>query len=262
MNKLSAVLLLRFVFAAGAAGAAPVRVLLPLYIAHPAGGAYGSLWSSELVMHNGSQLLTYGIETCRPSGCTADGRADEELLPNETEAGLPVRYPAPANPVAGAVLWLVPENTASDTAENVAFNLRVVDLSRSATAAGTEIPVVREHDFRTSMVHLLNVPVDARFRVALRLFEMNLDQANFTVEIFDQSNDMLLSRRQIRTSTGGVAPQGYTPGFAEITDIGAGAGSATRLRVQITAETPGAAFWAYASITNNDSQQITLVTPQ
>ncbi len=253
---------LSLLFVVHGAQAGYVRVLLPLYIAQPVAGAYGSLWQSELVMHNASATLSYGVETCAPNeGCPIDLTEDEELLPGETQIGLPARHPLPANPVAGATLWFLPEGVQTDPADAVRFDLRVTDLSRGATAAGTEIPVVRESQFRTTAIHLLNIPADTRFRVSLRMFEMNLAQADFTVRVFDQSTDALLAEQHVTTSTGGAEPGGFTPAFVEINNLENGM-QATRMRIEIDPVSPGVAFWAYVSITNNDSQQITLVTPQ
>jgi hypothetical protein len=214
-------------------------------------------------MHNSSPFKSYLIVRPCPVGCTADLVSDEELVPNETETLLPGRYPKPASGVAGTVVYILPEgpNDPSDHAELVTFQLRVVDISRSATAAGTELPVVRESAFRTtSTIQLLNVPNDPRFRIALRIFEMNLDHANFGVRVYDQSTNALLSARRVETD---VAPQGplrFTPAFLELDDL-APSQPAT-LRIEIAPLNSGVAFWAYVSITNNDSQQITLVTPQ
>jgi hypothetical protein len=238
------------------------RVLLPLYISQPVPGAYGSLWQSQLVIHNGSDR-DFTIEICAPQeSCELGRTADEDLQPNETQAGLPARYPTPANPVAGAVVWLLVNGAPADNAESVAFQLRVADLSRSATAAGTEIPVVRENDFHAGTIHLLNIPTDQRFRLALRIFEMNLAGADFNVRIFDQSTDTLLSQSDVSTTLSGV-PQRFTPGFVEMDNLVNGLPAVpAALRVEIEPITPGVAFWSYVSITNNDSQQITLVTPQ
>lgn len=260
-------IVLLFVFAliaiANSAGAAVpyVRILLPLYLAKPVPGAFGSVWQSQFAVHNGSDSRSYVIEWCSPadgSACILDLFADEELVANETQTALPVRYPAPANGITGAVLYLLPEAAPPYDGADLSFDLRVADTSRSALAAGTEIPVVRETAFRTSTLQLINVPTDPHFRLALRLFEMNLDRADFTVRIYDQSTNTLLSTTQV---TSVAPPQGslrFAPGFAQIDNIG----GAPAVRVEIDPQTPGAAFWAYVSITNNDSQQITLVTPQ
>ncbi len=262
-NLCLAVILTGITTVATAATSPLVRILLPLYVGQPVPGAYGSLWQSQLVIHNGSMDRTFIIETCPPTeDCFVQSTSDQVLLPGETQTGLPVRYPTPANPVAGAVLYLDVSGTPRDNADAVAFQLRVVDLSRSATAAGTEVPVLRERDFRSSTVHLMNVPTDARFRLALRLFELNLARADFAVRVFDQATNALLSARRITTITP-VLPQGFTPAFAEIDDVLSGTSSLpAQVRIEIEPLTAGIAFWSYVSITNNDSQQITLVTPQ
>jgi hypothetical protein len=257
------------ILAAQTVAAGKPRVLLPLYLARQTPGAFGSLWVSEFTVHNASATGSYIIDWCVAldpnQGCALDLRSDEELIPGETETALPARYPVPQIPVAGAILILSTDATSVNDllAENLAFNLRIVDVSRSATAAGTEMPVVREREFRISTINLLNVPVDNRFRLALRMFEMNLSQATFKVRIFDQTTNALLSERSVTTTTGGVLPRGFTPAFAELDDIASGStAQTTQLRVEIEPLTTGSASWAYVSITNNDSQQITLVTPQ
>lgn len=241
------------------------RFLVPLYLTADVPGAHGSLWQSELAVHNASTHV-YTFQTCavmEPNeGCPLDVRNDELLNPSDTKTALPARYPSPANGVAGAIIYIYSNDAPKEDVSGLSFDLRVRDISRSAIAAGTEIPVVRDSDLRTTTLHLLNIPVDARFRVALRLFEVNLDQADFAVRVFDQMSNALLRETTLHTAT---PPQGhprFTPGFAELDDLLSAAASSGALRVEIEPQTPGAAFWAYVSITNNDSQQITLVTPQ
>ncbi len=242
-----------------------VRVLLPLYLSQPTPGAYGSVWQSQFTIHNTSPSRQYTIATVclNLDGCAGDVTTDEDINPNQTKTGLPPRYPVPTNPVGGVLLWLVVTGAPYDNGDDLAFQLRVADISRSETTAGTEVPVVRENEFRTSTIHLLNVPTDPRFRLALRLFEMNFASANFEVRIFDQATNALISTRQLTTTTPIPPAFRATPGFAEIDDLLAGASTQPdQLRIEIEPLTTGAASWAYVSITNNESQQITLVTPQ
>lgn len=263
MRNLCVAIILILMASGAAAQIRYIRVLVPVFTTQPMPGAYGSLWQSQFVMHNGTFSRTYDIMTCPPGvGCMGVGSADQELVPGETQVGLPGRYyPLPANPVAGTVVYLI-SPAVGDVGDNLAFDLRIVDLSRSATAAGTEIPVVRDRDLYTSTIHLLNVPTDARFRLALRVFEMNLDRAQFAVRIFDQTTNGLLATRLI-TTTLNVPPGGFTPGFAEMTDLLSGvAAPPSEIRIEIEPLTAGESSWAYVSITNNESQQITLVTPQ
>ncbi|MDQ6800867.1 MAG: hypothetical protein M3041_08525, partial [Acidobacteriota bacterium] len=111
---------------------------------------------------------------------------------------------------------------------------------------------------------LLDVPTDARFRSVVRLFEMNLDHAEFTVRVIDPATNTLLSEQRVTTSTPPQGPLRFHPGLAQIPDPIAPLGTAKpeSVRLEIEPLTGGSAFWAYVSITNNDSQQVTLVTPQ
>ncbi len=239
------------------------RILLPLYAADPRPGAYGSLWKSQFVLHNGSPSRSYLISTCW-GACQADLVADEELVPGETQTGLPIRYRLSANAVGGAVLYMSSESSPPDDLEPVAFQLRVTDLSRMATAAGAEVPVVREKEFRTSTIHVLNIPTDARFRLAVRVFEMNLARADFSIRVLDQATDAVLSTRQVTAQNSDLEHRmSFAPGFVGLDDLLVGNPAPPAIiRVEIEPLTAGAAFWAYVSITNNDSQQFTLVTPQ
>lgn len=237
-----------------------VRILLPLYVAQPVQGAHDSLWQSQFVMHNGSPTRTYTMTTCPPNEiCHADVTTDEELRPGETQIGLPARYPLPLNPVGGALVYFLPDLPLNQ-AEDVSFDLRIVDQSRTSTAAGTEVPVVRENEFRVAPLELLNIPTDDRFRLALRVFEMNLDHAEFSVRAIDQATNAVLSTHLVTTT---AKSGGFVPGFVEIDDLSSGATAPSGyVRVSIEPLTAGAGFWSYVSITNNESQQITLVTPQ
>ncbi len=51
------------------------------------------------------------------------------------------------------------------------------------------------------------------------MFEMNLSEANFAVRIIDETTNVVLDERSVTTTTGAVAPGGFTPGFAELTQF-------------------------------------------
>src|SRR5207244_577357 len=57
------------------------------------------------------------------------------------------------------------------TTDSLDFASRIRDTSRQAQTAGTEVPVVRERDFR-GQLRFLNVPTDTRYRVTLRLWSL------------------------------------------------------------------------------------------
>jgi hypothetical protein len=265
---LLAVVLLGIVTPGFSAGLVYTRVLLPLYSENTVPGAFGSLWKTSFAVHNDTHGV-FLIDWCSPigpnSGCLADLLRDEQLLANETQLALPARYPKPTYAAAGTVIYVHGDPGAlPEDLNGLSFELRIADISRSATNAGTEVPVVRETAFRTSTFRLLDVPFDARFRLAFRLFEMNVDRADFVVRVFDQDTNQLISERRVATST---PPQGslrFQPGFVQITDLTSSSADATpsHVRVEVEPLTAGSAFWAYVSVTNNESQQLTLITPQ
>ena len=245
------------------------RALIPIYLEQPIPGAFGSQWTSEFAIHNSSNR-DFLIEWCSPaddSACILNLFADEELVPGETQTRLPNRYPKPQGGVPGAVVYLLELGTEPVDFRAVAFQLRVADTTRRALSAGTEIPVVRERDFRTSATNLLSVPVESRFRLILRLYEMNLQTASFAVNVYDQATGNLLQSRGVTIAS--AKPQGFlrfVPTYGEITDLAQIAlqspSAPSRLRISIEPRTPGSAFWGFVSVTNNETQEFTVVTPQ
>jgi hypothetical protein len=145
-----------------------------------------------------------------------------------------------------------------------AFNSRVHDTSRQAQNWGTEIPVVREIEFADSMT-LINVPGDARFRLLLRIYtrtsaadvHIKADVLSAIVPILDPPVFGPLFERVIHVD----APTGPfgVPGYVQVT-IGT---YGVPMQISVTSES-GAAnnVWAFVSITNNETQDVTLVTPR
>ncbi|HYR28357.1 MAG TPA: hypothetical protein VEU30_07825, partial [Thermoanaerobaculia bacterium] len=143
-----------------------------------------------------------------------------------------------------------------------AFQLRIADTSRLALTAGTQIPVVRDSELLTGTARLLAIPADPRFRLTFRLYELDLTASEFAVRVYEQGTGTLLDERVLTLA----APHPeriprFEPAYAEIPDFGSLAASG-RLQVEIEPLTEGAKFWAFVSITNNETQQITLVTPE
>jgi hypothetical protein len=246
------------------AGEPYIRILLPIYIAQPIPGAFGSNWKSDFAVHNGASH-SFIVETCSPldgSGCTLLLANDEELVPNETETALPQRYLQSQSTSNGAVLYLFSEGQPDD-GSSLSFQLRVRDISRNASSAGTEVPVVRDGALRHATASLLDVPVDPNFRLTLRLYEVDLDQSDFLVRVFDQSTNDLLSEQAVHVAAPPHGALRFQPGYAQLADfVPANASASPRVRVEIQPLTQGSTFWSFVSITNNDTQEFTLVTPQ
>jgi len=155
-------------------------------------------------------------------------------------------------------------------AAKVTFNLRIQDLSRAAQTWGTEIPVVRESAFRIGITSLIDIPLDSRFRQMLRVYDPDAAAgALILARIFDDGGTTPIVevplQFQVRKSNNVVttALLPFRPGYAQL-DLGglpelrghAGA------RVELQPLTPQLRYWAFVSVTNNDTQHVTTITPQ
>jgi len=151
------------------------------------------------------------------------------------------------------------------SADDVRFNFRVRDLSRETVGLGTELPVVRMDQFREA-VHLLNIPVSPMFRVTLRMYAVTDNNVPVPVvlRIFDFATGEKLVEQSISLSRSVGQSPTWFPAFAQIdSPSGSFLGlTASRVNVEVAAVQSKQNVWAFASVTNNESQQITTITPQ
>lgn len=232
-------------------------VLVPLIFSGP--GAFGSEFITEATAHNESAIainpLNSGaIMTCPPAigPCPPPFPAESwESFHHGAE------YPN------GLVLWLPRSQE-----DNIHFSLHVRDISRAAEGAGTNIPVVREGELIEGDVHLLNVPITSGFRHTLRIYDLGFNgDGSVTVEALSSTNDRIGSRVVGLSSGDGTCgiPEGCTPNlprFAVVSDFVSPAEGVDAVRFVIRPTDPGMRLWAFVSITNNTTQQITTVTPE
>jgi hypothetical protein len=251
-------------------------VLVPVYLDQARPGALGSLWRSELVIRNEGTVPVDVFQTecaqfctCNPRPATCAG--GQPLAPGTLFSSLNSVLVSdsfsPANP--GIFLFL-----RKPGASNVPINLRVRDLSRSSESVGTEIPVVRQCDMLTTTAHLLNIPTDARFRQHLRIYGMSSPTGGADVRVRISALDSLTilaeqtfslrpAERQPSIPTGPAFIS--FPAYGEISALTSTfpqIQGSTRVRIDVEPMTPGLIFWTFVSVTNNETQQITTVTPQ
>ncbi|HEX7419656.1 MAG TPA: IPT/TIG domain-containing protein [Thermoanaerobaculia bacterium] len=237
------------------------RILLPIYLEVPAPGSNGSVWQTQLFLrNNGANAITLAPWVC-PLGalCIPQFPLTRTLQPSETLIDLP-RLLQQSN-----VARLLYVNSAG--ADDLSAGLRLNETSREADA-GTEIPVVRDAALRKTAIHLHNIPRGTNFRAMLRVYELGVDDARFHVRVFEEGsgvdNGALLSEFDLRA----VAPETGSfrmhPAYAESAlaltvppDL-----ATTTVRVDVEPLTTGSRYWAFVSITTNDTQRVTLVTPQ
>ncbi len=244
------------------------KVLLPVLFF--GAGAHGSLWATNISVYNA------GVNTIvTPNAQFAGGPACPAVCGCGPIAQIPPRSTADvcglfADP-AGLILYM-PKSSAND----LHYHARAVDTSRSTANAGTEIPVVREREFRTDAIHLQNLQLDEQhFRLGLRVFNPDQhDGAQVRLEVLDTRSIEVYGEHIITLSypIRNIVPDPYPnrPAYANLGDLdrivreilGTRADSIDRFHLRLTPVTPNIRIWAFATITNNETQLITTVSPQ
>lgn len=224
------------------------RVLLPIYV-EPTPGAHSSLWVSDLWVHNANDSYAQIFPGAADWPGVAPQTTIRPLVPPRRVGFLP-----------GLFIWI---RTTQPT--GVYFNLRIRDVSREVQNSGTEIPVIREGEFRTGRINLVNIPLRDGFRQMLRMFQvLNTGDApgHLRVRFFrvtgDGAPDAPPFREEVVTLSG-TPP--YDPGYAQLNDLGTHT-EAPAVRIEIEPLSPGVRYWAFVSVVNNETQQLTTVTPQ
>jgi hypothetical protein len=229
-------------------------------------GAFGSVWRAEAwFYYAGSEDASDGPTVIPLPFCRSSPSCFFVLHLEPVPMPFPVE---PSNFQKGSALLLHVE---SRFASNFTFSSRVRDLSRAGDSAGTSIPVVREDGITAQPVHLLNVSIAPKFRNMLRIYALP-EVADPEVEVryygmpdFDLQvdlNPVRTERVRLRTYP---AVQGYLvqPAIAEVVgfDTAPEVTGKTALWIDVVPITPGLRIWAFVSVTNNDTQQVTLITP-
>jgi IPT/TIG domain len=245
------------------------RVLLPSYNCSLK-GAQGSLWCAEIAAFNASDeaSVAYPVYPDAHYGSTISAFS----IPAR-------RYTHLELLITGAFTEIAPRSARvlyidSGHADALRLNLRIFDRSRTTTTWGTEVPVVRERDLRSDAVELFPVPLDPLFRQSLRIYDpFRTGNAQVEVRFFvTRTGERVATRTATlpvyeRTLPYGGVDQSF-PGLAELNNLMidvpelAVVPSTEQLRIEVVPVTPGLRFWAMVSLTNNDTQHVTLLTPQ
>lgn len=219
------------------------RVLLPVFIPVTPGAFDSQFISRFTVMNKSAQPLeVFGARfpcfvSCPESETPVATINAEEPIANILQTGHP-----------GTFLY-VPKGREND----FAGTLRVQDLSRQAETWGTEVPIVRDRDFTDGTLNLLDVPLKEGFRETLRVYSTTKGLVRARVFATGDNAGLLAD-----TIVPLRAPQSiHDPAYGELGlyiagDVG---------RVEIEPLTPGLRYWAFVSVTNNETQHITTITP-
>jgi hypothetical protein len=255
-----AVLALLILFSLGALAQNPNdhnRYLLPV-IGRDLPGVNGSIWTAEWTVHN-----------------FANSAADLIFSPGESVAPRTVARPI-VNPRGdgsdGAYVY-VPKNVD----DRVAMSLRVRDLSKNATSFGTEIPIVADDDYTSGErpdLFLLDIPTDPRFRATLRLYGASEAPQRVLVTVYADLSAAPVEQSMVELQgIIHVVPEPFPkhPAYAQLDPLSPAARAAGE-RVHIVLHSasfdslvsppPIIPTWGFITITDNETQQVTTITPQ
>jgi hypothetical protein len=150
------------------------------------------------------------------------------------------------------------------TADDLDVSSRIRDTTRQAETAGTEVPVVRERDFR-SRLSFINVPVNSRYRVMLRLWAIG-DDPHFNAALPVSLPSAPVPFLPVPLAK--IAGTAMWFGSIDVTSLLTRTPSSpSTVQVYPTAYQAGAVslafphIWGMLSITNNETQQVTIISP-
>ena len=233
-------------------------------------GANGSNWRVEMLLRNDSPYSLRFDLPMYPFTLISPPPPDWFLVPARTTASVSIWSDS------GPARVRVPKIAAKD----VIFETRFYDQARLGTNFGTRVPAVRQQELRRGSTTIPGVPVNTGFRSTVRVFSPDGASHDFRVSV--------LTHPVLATAPWSVPPlrpvlskllATYVV-HAEATDFdveskGRGPWSTPHAslalpdfpdnaRVQVQIEVVDAAdapYWAYVSVTNNETQQVTLLTP-
>jgi hypothetical protein len=219
------------------------RILFPILV--NTAGAHGSQWVSEAAIANQAHWSIKAHNDVLPLECV-DCPLGRLFAPDSYVAVTGDGYPR-------GVALLVPRAES----DNLAFSLRVRDTSREAEGYGTQVPVVREKDmFRGVELTLLDIPVDPGYRTRLRVYAFDTVEHDAHVTL-DRGGELYNFFVPVRRTCSGAACDAI-PWYAEL-DLPVGA-AGDRVNAYVSIGNQGSPAWAFASITNDETQQVTIVT--
>jgi hypothetical protein len=229
------------------------RLLVPICIAKE--GRFGASWGCEMWVRNSADVPVVFSKGRPHISLPSGGLAQIEAHATQ------FYYEAPR----GAIY-----NVEKAHADQVHVSLRIADQNRRPVNQGTEIPVVREKDWLSKPVDLLDIPTDPAVRQTLRVYDpeaTGMASVRVTVYPFYYVDVEPLAEVVIALRGGEILSGQWhrLPDYAEIPDLVAAfpqIATEERLRVTVEPLTPGMRFWAFITITDNATQQVTVVSPQ
>lgn len=231
-------------------------------------GANGTVWGTEIVIRNESDTEVNIFH----NDCSYHCQCRVFIMcqgPTPTQPRTAYRSLTVVDDLPNTGRFLYVER---DRVDDVAINARLVNFARMDDNLGTEIPLIREREFRARALWLVNVPVDTTARQHLRIFGIpSAAQGAVRVRVWASDGDVLLGEASVPLTDakldGLTRPYEYphAPDFGQVADLRSFFQidpRVRRVRIELQPMTFETRFWAFVSATDNTTQHVTLVTPQ
>lgn len=238
------------------------RVLIPVWAQHPIRGAAGSVWLTELWVRNEGDSDAWFTQI--PPICIACN--PDQLFKVRAHSTRVFReQDFFSSPSGGSGIFVYVEKA---RIQDFHFWLRVFDTSQNEDSLGTELPVIRLEEAVSTRIELIGVPLEPKFRLALRVYALNRAlRRRARVKIFSADGDAVLVDQIANLGSDPTDSElhPYAQPFELLDLVGAFpqlVSAANRLRKEITPESPGLQFWGFVAVTDNETQEVTTITPQ
>ncbi|MEA2462785.1 MAG: hypothetical protein QOJ98_532, partial [Acidobacteriota bacterium] len=226
--------------------------LFPLTFAGP--GAHGSQWRSENIIRNDAAVEVATVPLIW------DGYSVPEVI---LLTPIPVgqRAAMPEEPEDGGLYLYVPRGLE----KWLTYSSHIVDRSRSQSDRGSELPVVRAED-TSAEIRLPDIPLRPLFRAHLRVYDFDTETPrNIRIVVTKEDGTNVFISRRIFSTFECVNPPCFNPrppyatidlsAIPELADAG-------EVDISVRSETNDARLWAFVSVSNNNTQHVTMYTPQ
>lgn len=220
------------------------KVLIPIAFSGP--GAFGSQWVTEVSVRNDEP---FDIIPWRPFFTSVN------FLP-----GAALTAQASGRP-QGTIVYLPRIGD-----ENVHFNVLVRDTTRENDDWGTQIPVLREDELKPGPKELLNVPIDPRYRLTLRLYSLSPAPTFAKVTMYTMTiaggllHERIVPLNSAEPCQPNVPCTSDHPAFAMVGDLPTNFGGLSTVGIQI--DGIGQPVWGFLTVTNNETQRVTVISPE
>ena len=234
------------------------RYLLPVYVPFPVDGAIGSRWVTEVMLSNGSDVPVW-VENV--GSMTTVGQFNAPIPPG---VSMPLQF-------ASLTITEVPARFLDIEfgARRFAVQLRVRDITRESLSYGAEIPVVHQSRATNEVINLAAVPISDEYRNLLRIYDFKqVLHASVHVRVYGVMTqeppnfirDPLIAEMTIPFTLATCDQPGYAQ--VQIPAQSPSGDAYSVVRVEVEPTNLDSRIWALVTLTNNTTQQVTVVSPK